>query len=120
MTKPAVSTRISRDVVNLLVSRGMTLTRIAQTLGVTKSYVSRVKAGTRNFTLDHLARLEMELGESLPVLLIKAVPRETVSPALWPLYQSALELLENTGSGRSRPARSESHYKRRRARTKAA
>ena len=119
MTKPAVSTRISRDVVNLLVSRGMTLTHIAQTLGVTKSYISRVKAGTRNFTLDHLARLEMELGESLPVLLIKAVPRETVSPSLWLLYESALELLENTGSG-NRPARNESRHKRRSARTKAA
>jgi transcriptional regulator with XRE-family HTH domain len=118
MTKPTVSTRISRDVVNLLVSRGMTLTQIARVLGVTKSYISRVKAGTRNFTLDHLARLEDELGESLPVLLIRAVPRETVSPSLWPLYESALKLVENTGSGK-RSARSEPP-KRRRTRTKVA
>jgi len=118
MKEPAVSSRISRDVVNLLVSRGMTLTQIARTLGVTKSYISRVKAGTRNLTLDHLARLEEELGESLPVLLIKAVPRETVSPALWPLYESTLKLLDRTAP-QATPKRAVSP-RRRQARKKAA
>jgi transcriptional regulator with XRE-family HTH domain len=118
MNEPAVSSRISRDEVNLLVSRGMTLTQIARTLGVTKSYISRVKAGTRNFTLDHLAKLEAEPGESLPVLLIKSVPRETVSPSLWPLYESTLKLLEQTNP---RPANKQSESsKRRRARKRAA
>jgi transcriptional regulator with XRE-family HTH domain len=114
MQKHPVSSRISQDIVNLLVERQMTLTQIAQMLGVGKSYVSRVKAGTRNFTLDHLAILENELGESLPVLLIKSLPRKAGPPNLRKLYDMTLRLLETTGSAAQR-----SHPKRR-PRTKAA
>ena len=113
-----ISSRISRDVVNLLVDRGMTLTEIAKMLEVTKSYISRVKSGTRNFTLDHLAKLEQAVGESLPWLLIKAVPRDSVSPKLRPLYDSTLRLMETTGSG-TRAAKREPQ-KKRRPRSKAA
>jgi len=99
MTKHTVSERISRDVVNLMVERGMTLTEIAKVLGVTRSYISRVKAGTRKFTPDHLSALEEALGASLPVLLIEAIPRELVKPQLARLHDITLELLKSTGSG---------------------
>ena len=99
MAKYSVSARFSRDVVNLLVARGMTLTEIASLLGVTKSYISRVKAGTRKFTLDHIAILEDKLDASLPVLLVEAVPRELVKPELRRLHDMTLELLRTTGSG---------------------
>ena len=100
MTKHTVSSRISRDVVNLLCDRGMTLTQIAQSLGVTKSYISRVKAGTRNFTLEHLSKLEDVLGESLPLLLINAIPRNSMSPQLRRLRDVTQRLLKSTGAGK--------------------
>jgi transcriptional regulator with XRE-family HTH domain len=112
MAKYAVSERISRDVVNLMHERGMTLTEIARILGVTKSYISRVKAGTRKFTLDHMATLEDALGASLPVLLVEAIPGHLVKPELRRLHDMTLELLKSTGAG-SRGARSETSKKRR-------
>ena len=118
MSKYAVSERISRDVVNLMVDRGMNLTEIARILGVTKSYISRVKTGTRKFTLDHLALLESALGASLPVLLVEAVPRELVKPELRRLHDMTLKLLQSTGSG-VHGARTEG-TKKRRAKKKAA
>ena len=118
MTKHTVSSRISRDVVNLLCERGMKLTQIAELLGVTKSYISRVKAGTRNFTLEHLSRLEAALGESLPLLLINAIPRDSMSPELRRLHDVTQRLLKTTGSaGRAAPPED---GKKRGARTRAA
>ena len=58
MKEYVVSCRISRDIVNLLISRGMIASKIAHTLGVSKSFISRVKAGTRNFTLNQLDSAE--------------------------------------------------------------
>lgn len=99
MAKYSVSTRFSRDVVTLLVNRGMSLTEIAEVLGVTKSYISRVKSGTRKFTLDHLEILEDFLQASLPVLIMEATPRESVRPELRPLHDMTLKLLRSVGSG---------------------
>jgi transcriptional regulator with XRE-family HTH domain len=77
----------------------MTLTEIAKILAVSKSYISRVKAGTRKFTLDHMSILEDALGASLPVLLVEAIPRALVKPELRRLHDLTLELLRSTGSG---------------------
>ena len=100
MAKYMVSLRLSRDIVNLLIDRGMTVTGIAEMLGVTKSYISRVKNGKRKFTLDHMSTLEKKLKVSLLVLLMQSIPRESVSPALRPLYDETLRMLKITGSGR--------------------
>ena len=94
MADRSVSARLSRDVVTLLIERGYTLTRIAGLLDVTKSFISRVKAGTRSFTLEHLAVLERELGEPIPWLLIDSIPAESVSPELRPLYEMTRKLLK--------------------------
>jgi transcriptional regulator with XRE-family HTH domain len=82
---------VSAGVVSLLVDRGMTLTQIAKLLGVSKSYISRVGAGNRSFTLDHLIALEQAVGEPLPLLLLQAIPIESVRPELRPLYASTLK-----------------------------
>ena len=104
MAKHKASARYSRDITNLLVSRGMTLTQIAGLLGVTKSYISRVKAGTRSFTLDHLAQLEREVSEPLPLLLIRSIPAASVTRELRPLYEATLRLLDPDRPKRRRKA----------------
>ena len=118
MPKHTVSSRISGDVVNLFSDRGMTLTQIGEMLDVSKSYISRVKAGTRNFTLEHLSKLENTLGESLPLLLINAIPPESMSPELRRLHDVTRHLLETTGAGSHGGRREQT--KKRGARTKAA
>jgi transcriptional regulator with XRE-family HTH domain len=92
---------ISRWVVRMLVERGMTLTSIARTLGVTKSYVSRVNAGTRSLTLNHLVDLERELHMPLPLMFMEATPIESVPRNLRPLYRSIVKLM----GGERRPAK---------------
>lgn len=87
-------TNVSSGIVNLLVDRGMNLTEIAELIGVTKSFISRVKSGQRSLTLDHLARFERALGEPIPWLLMRAIPPESVSPELRPLYKATMKLLK--------------------------
>lgn len=89
-----ISNRISRDVVQLMVDRGMTLTEIGGLIGVSKSFISRVKSGQRSLTLDHLAKFERALGEPIPWLLMKAIPPESVTPELRPLYKATMKLLK--------------------------
>jgi hypothetical protein len=36
--------------------------------------MSRVNAGTRGLTLEHLAKLEMAVGEPLPWLWLESIP----------------------------------------------
>ena len=93
MNEPNVSNRFSRDVIDLLIERGMNVTRIASLLAVSKSYISRVKAGKRSLTLDHLAVLERKLGSPVALLLMESIPRDTVAPKARPLYDATLRLL---------------------------
>lgn len=88
MTDRTVSSAISADVLDLLVKRGMTLTEIATAIGVTKSFLSRVRARSRSLTIEHLAALEAAVGEPLPLLLLRATPIESVPKDLRALYRS--------------------------------
>jgi hypothetical protein len=88
MCARTVSSALSADVIEFLVKGGITLTAIAATTGVTKSFLSRVKAGSRGLTIDHLVALESMVGEPLPLLLLKATPIESVPKELRPLYRS--------------------------------
>jgi transcriptional regulator with XRE-family HTH domain len=92
---------LSKGVVQMLVKRGMTLTAIAGQAGVTKSFISRVNAGTRSLTLDHLSKLEKAVGEPLPLMLLRSTSLETVPKELRPLYRQTLRLIE-TIHGRPR------------------
>lgn len=89
----AVSSSLSADVIDLLLKRGMTLTEIAGAIGTTKSFVSRVRSRSRSLTIDHLIALEAVVGEPLPMLLLQAIPVESVRPELRSLYKSTLKLV---------------------------
>jgi transcriptional regulator with XRE-family HTH domain len=93
---------LSSGVVRLLVKRGITLTAIAEMAGVTKSFLSRVNAGTRSLTLNHLAKLEKAIGEPLPLLLLKSASLDSIPKELRPLYRRTLKLM---GTLQGRPRR---------------
>ena len=84
---------VSTGVVNLLVEQGMTLTAIAKLIGVTKSYISRVKSGERSLTLDHLGRLGEKTGQPLAFLLLKSMDPKSVPPEIKPLYRMAWKMM---------------------------
>ncbi|HEV2293335.1 MAG TPA: helix-turn-helix domain-containing protein [Tepidisphaeraceae bacterium] len=100
MAERSVSSPLSGDVIDLLMKRGMTLTAIAETIGATKSFVSRVKSRSRSLTIDHLMALEGKLGEPLPLLLLEATPIDSIPHDLRPLYRSTQRVLDRT---RKRP-----------------
>jgi transcriptional regulator with XRE-family HTH domain len=85
---------ISAGFVQLLVKRGHTLTAIAKMAGVTKSFISRVNAGTRSLTLDHLAKLETAVGEPLPWLWLESIPLKSIPKELRPLYDMTKKMVK--------------------------
>ncbi len=93
MPERSVSSPLSGDVIDLLIKRGMTLGVIAEAIGATKSFVSRVKSRSRSLTIDHLTALEAKLGEPLPLLLLEATPADSIPPGLQPLYRSTRKVL---------------------------
>jgi transcriptional regulator with XRE-family HTH domain len=105
MAERTVSSSLSGDVIDLLLKRGMTLTAIAEAIGATKSFVSRVKSRSRSLTIDHLTALEKELGEPLPLLLLEATPLDSIPPALQPLYRSTRKVLGGGRKASKPPAR---------------
>lgn len=72
----------------------MTLRQIGQLIDATESYISRVSHGERSFTLDHLARFERKLGQSIPVLLLESKWRKHVPRSKKAIFEEALRLLK--------------------------
>ncbi|HSV15148.1 MAG TPA: helix-turn-helix transcriptional regulator [Tepidisphaeraceae bacterium] len=93
MADRVVSSSLSADVIELLTKRGMTLAAIAEAIGVTRSFLSRVKGRSRSLTIDHLVALEAVIGEPLPLLLLRATPIEAVPKDLRPLYRSTTRVV---------------------------
>lgn len=88
-------TTYSQGAIRVLVDRGFSLTEIAKMLGVSKSYISRVKMGSRSFTLDHLERLQEKCGEQIPLLILESVPRKSIAAKNLPLFDAAMKLARN-------------------------
>jgi transcriptional regulator with XRE-family HTH domain len=65
-----------------LIQQGLRQTEIAKVMGVTKSFISRVAAGQRALTLEHLARLEEKLKKPVALFLIESMARPDEPPQL--------------------------------------
>ena len=59
--------------------------------------MSRVARGERSFTIDHLKKLEQTLNLPLPLLLLQATSKASISKELRPYYDEALKLLGHSG-----------------------
>ena len=106
MPKPDLTfLNISQGTIQLLERRGMSLTDIAELLEVSKSYISRVKAGSRSFTLQHLGHISTKMNEDLPLLLFGLMVPESVRPENRKLYDMTRKLLERTSTKRKKKAK---------------
>jgi transcriptional regulator with XRE-family HTH domain len=102
MAERVISSALSGDVIDLLIKRGMTASTIAELIGVSKSFISRIRSRSRSLTIDHLVALEAAVGEPLPLLLLEATPLKSVPPELRPLYKSTRQVLSTAPRVRKR------------------
>lgn len=105
------STRFSSELIRQLVASGRTQTQIANMLAVTKSFISRVSAGQRALTIEHLSRLEQMLGKPIALFLLEAAPTPADSPELVREREKLRSLLQHsaqTGDDKPLPAAEQS------------
>ncbi len=96
------SARFSAELIRQIAHRGRAQTEIAAMLGVTKSFVSRVAAGQRALTIEHLVKLEQTLGKPVALLLMEGAADEGQEQARE--RQRLVELLRRpAGAGEDRP-----------------
>ena len=88
-----IEANLSADLVKYLQSQGMTLRQIADTMGLSESFVSRVAHKKRSLTIEHLLRLQEAIDKPLPLLLLDATSQDSVPAPLAPLYEKAREVL---------------------------
>ena len=78
---------LSSDIVRYLQSQGLTLRTIGELLGLSESFVSRVRRRQRSLTLEHLAKLEQATGQALPMILLAATELDSVPAESRPVYE---------------------------------
>ncbi len=88
-----IEANLSADLVKYLQSQSMTLRQIADTMGLSESFVSRVAHKKRSLTIEHLLRLQEAIDKPLPLLLLEATSQDSVPAPLAPLYEKAREVL---------------------------
>lgn len=88
-----VEANLCADLVKHLQSQGMTLRQIADTMGLSESFISRVAHKKRSLTIEHLLRLQEAIDKPLPLLLLEATSQDSVPQPLAPLYEKAREVL---------------------------
>lgn len=90
----AIRRSLSAKVVKYLRNEeGKTLKQIGKSAGLSESYLSRVSRGERNFRLDHLIKLAKSLRKPLPLLLLDATNKTSLSKDKRKLYDSLRQLL---------------------------
>jgi transcriptional regulator with XRE-family HTH domain len=82
---PSVSKKI---ILHLVENKGIAGTQIAKWIGSSRSFVSHVKRGEKNLTIDKLLKLEEGLKQPLPLLFMDVVEKESMSKELKDKYKS--------------------------------
>ena len=99
--KPTTTSSISTDLVAYLRSKGKTLKQIGEMIGTGESFISRVGAGDRSFTLEHMEQFEQKLRKPIPVLLLESVWAKSIPASKKKAFNEALRLLEESAKIRS-------------------
>ncbi len=90
MTKKQKRPSLSENIIQYLLAQGFTQSHVGKLLGLTRSFCSYVAKGERNFTADHMERLAEQLDMTLPELLARSTPPETVPVRLRDNYRLLL------------------------------
>lgn len=102
LEQKSVYPTLSSEIVKYLQAQGLTLKKIGEMLGLSESFISRVRRKQRSFTLDHLVKLEQATGRALPIILLEATEPDSVPVSLRPIYDGFRHLFRSNGA---RPTR---------------
>lgn len=92
--KVTIGPSLSADLVRYLRNeKGKTLKQIGSSAALSESFLSRVSKGERNFRLDHLVKIAKSVRTSVPLLLLDATYRNSLSKDKRKLYVSLRQLL---------------------------
>ncbi len=72
----------------------MTLKEIGKLAGLSESYISLVKSGQRNFTVDRLERIEKATKTPIPVMMLESIDPKKVHPSLKKKYTQLKKIIE--------------------------
>jgi len=75
-----LSSSLSGEVLQWLLTRGHSQVEVAQMLGVSESFISLVKSRERSFTLDHMQTLADTLNLPLGAMLLQITDRHSKNP----------------------------------------
>jgi transcriptional regulator with XRE-family HTH domain len=87
------SSSLSVRILQALLDRGMSQSRIASELGVNRSHISRVKSGEHEWSDLQLERIERITRTPLGLLILGAAPPEGADKEVLRVHQEAKELL---------------------------
>ena len=88
-----MSASLSAYIVRYLQDQGKTRQEIAELLDLGQSFISRVANQERHLTIEHLVKLEERFGQPLPLLLLEAIPAESIPTELKQAYQALVRVL---------------------------
>jgi transcriptional regulator with XRE-family HTH domain len=71
----------------------MSLSEIGELMDLDKSFVSRVRNGKKNLTIERLKKLERALDFPLPLLLLEAVDQYSIPDGFKPHYEALRKVL---------------------------
>lgn len=85
---------LSKGVINYLHDTfGDNYRTIGEKIGLSETFISRVRHGKRNLSLEHLTRIESAYKKPLPVILLEAAKDKNILKELRPFYKFMREML---------------------------
>ncbi|HUT46857.1 MAG TPA: helix-turn-helix transcriptional regulator [Sedimentisphaerales bacterium] len=100
-----VSVSASSAIVVQLHKEGFSQKRIADSMGVSESFISHVKQGRRSLTINRLSKLEESLETPLPLLFLKALDEKSIPKALRSQYKLLRQVFINSTALRKKLSR---------------
>ena len=94
MTTKNSAQTISAKIILQLQKNGMTLKQIGSIMGLSESYISYVKQGKRNLTIERLRKLEKDLKKPLPLIFLEATEGNLIPNELKNQYVKIRQVLK--------------------------
>ncbi len=93
-SKSKVKHELSKNIVNYLHDTfGENYRQIGEKIDLSESFMSLVRHGERNLTLDHLLRIESVYETPLPTILIQAIKDKNIPEELREGYELLREIV---------------------------
>ena len=90
-----VQASLSADIILYLRHLGMTLREVGDLIGLSESFMSRVANKKRSLTVEHLEGIAQAVDMPLPLLLSRAMSKQSVPKHLVPMHRKVQAVLSS-------------------------